>query len=133
MARVVRLIGEYDAETTTYSACAGAAQASPYTPDFSGNLVGLIGVMNRSAATSLINHVQFRLTCTTFSPNTIHAFVQGGGLQTAPALQPAPYMIPVAQRVQSGVPITVEARNVTADTPVTVSVLLYGVFDVADR
>lgn len=130
MGRMWRLIGEYDAETTTYSACAGASQTSPYTPDFSGRLVGLRGIMNRSAASSLINHVQFRLTCTTFRPNTIHGAVQGSGLQTAPALQPGPLDFEVDQTVQAGVPITVEARNVTADTPVTVSVLLYGLFEV---
>jgi len=127
--KVWRLIGEYDAESTTFGACAGASQTSPYTPDFNGRLIGLRSIMNRSAATSLINHVQFRLTCTTFNPNTIHAPAQGGGLQTAPALQPAPIDSEVDQPVQAGVPITVEARNVTADTPVSVSVLLYGLFD----
>lgn len=128
-----RLIGEYDAETTTFSACAGAAQTSPYTPDISGNLTGLRVVVNRSAASSLINHVQFRLTSTTFTPNTIHVGGQGSGLQTAPALAGgvvASLDWVVNQPVQSGVPITVEARNVTADTPVTVAVELYGKFDV---
>lgn len=129
--RLVRLMGEYDAEAATYSACAGTAQTSPYTPDFSGQLVGLMGIMNRSSAASLINHVQFRLTSTTFRPNTIHAFVQGSGLQTAPAIQPPPVVVPCNQPVMAGNPITVEARNVTADTPVTVSVLLYGIFEVA--
>jgi len=129
MARLWRLLGEYDAETTTYSACAGTAQTSPYTPDFSGNLIGMRAIPNRSAATSLINHVQFRLTCTTFNPNVIHVGGQGTGLQTAPALQQGGMDWQCSQPVQSGVPITVEARNVTADTPVTVSVLLYGLFD----
>jgi len=129
MGRFVRLLGEYDAETTTYSACAGAAQTSPYTPDTNAKLVGLRVVINRSSAASLINHVQFRLTCTTFTPNTIHAGGQGSGLQTAPALQAPALDWSINQPTQSGVPITVEARNVTADTPVTVSVLLYGIFE----
>jgi len=129
MGKYWRLVGEYDAETTTFSACAGAAQTSPYTPDETAKLVGLRVIANRSAASSLINHVQFRLTCTTFKPNTIHAGGQGTGLQTAPALQQGGIDYPVEQDVQAGVPITVEARNVTADTPVTVSVLLYGCFE----
>lgn len=128
MATFWRLLGEYDAETTTFSACAGAAQTSPYTPDVSGTLTGLRVIPNRSAASSLINHVQFRLSCTTFKPNTLHVGGQGTGLQTAPALQQDTQDYDVDQPIQAGVPITVEARNVTADTPVTVSVLLYGRF-----
>lgn len=123
------MVGNYDAETTTYSACAGAAQTSPYTPDEDGRLLALRGIAGYGAAASLINHVQFRLTCTTFKPNTIHAAVQGCGLYTAPALTPAPIDFPVDQPVKAGVPITVEARNVTADTPVTVNVQLYGLFE----
>jgi hypothetical protein len=123
-----RLLGEYDAESTTYTALAGPKGSSPYNPDFSGKLIGLRVVMNRSAATSLINHVQFKLSCTTFTPNSIECGVQGSGLQTAPALQPSAMDWQVDQPVQSGVPITIEARNNTVDTPVTVSVMLYGLF-----
>lgn len=129
MSKYWRLLGEYNAETTTYSECAGAAQTSPYTPDANGRLIALRGVCGGGAATTLINHIQFRLTCTTFKPNTIHAAVQGGGLFTAPAFQPAPLDFVCDQEVQAGVPITVEARNVTADTPVTVDVQLYGLFE----
>jgi hypothetical protein len=129
MARLWRLVAEYDAETATFSACAGAAQTSPYTPDFNGRLVGLRGIMNRAAATSLINHVQLRLTCTTFNPNTIHVGIQGNGIQTAPVSGPEAIDWQMDQAVQAGVPISIEARNVTADTPVGVSVLLYGLFD----
>jgi len=127
-----RLLGQYDAETTTFSALAVAGMASPYTPDFSGRLVGLRCVVNRSAAASLINHVEFRLTCTTFKPNTIEVGCQGSGLQTAPAFQAgnnAQSDWEIEQDVQAGVPITIEARNVTADTPVTVSALIYGLFN----
>lgn len=123
-----RLLGQYDAETTTYSACAGTP-ASPYTPDKSGRLKALRTIVNRSAAASLINHVQFKLTCTTFIPNSIECGAQGSGLQTAPALQSEALDWAINQPVQAGVPITIEGRNVTADTPVTVSVLLYGYFE----
>jgi len=130
--RLWRLLAEYDAETTTYSACAGTPP-SPYTPDFNGRLIGLRSVANRDAATTLQNHVQFKLTCTTFNPNSIECGNQGSGLQTAPAQQPASEDWPVEQSVQAGVPITVEARNITADTPVTVSCVLYGLFEAGGR
>lgn len=127
-----RLLGEYDGEATTYAALAGTV-TSPYTPDFNGRLIGLRAIPNRSAATSLINHVEFRLTCTTFNPNVLEVGAQGSGLQTAPAIQANPIDYEVDQPVQSGVPITIEARNITADTPVTVSALLYGKFEVGGR
>jgi hypothetical protein len=34
----------------------------------------------------------------------------------------------VDEPVKAGVPITIEAKNNTVDTPVTVSVFLYGLF-----
>ena len=123
-----RLIGEYTAEITTYSAMTGGAVTSPYTPDEDARLVGLRCVVNRSAVTSLINAVQFRITCTTFKPNSIEVCAMGSGLQTAPAQQPEMQDWAVMQPVKSGVPITVEGRNITADTPVTVSVLLWAKF-----
>lgn len=127
--KVWRLLGQYDSETTSYTGFAVAGMASPYTPDFDGRLVGLRAMMNRSAATSLINHVGIRLSCTTFSPNVLEVGCQGGGLQTAPVQQPAPDDWEVDQPVRAGTPITIEGRNITADTPVTVSVLLYGLFE----
>jgi len=126
------LLAEYDSETTSYTACAGAAQTSPFNPVENARLVGLRSIINRSAASSLINHVQWKLTCTSFTPNEMHAGGQGSGLQTAPALQSGNTSqndYEVNQPVQAGVPIKIEARNVTADTPVTVSALLYGLFD----
>lgn len=127
-----RLLGEYDAVSDTFSALAGGAGASPYTPDKTGTLKKLTCIVNRDAATSLIDHVEFRLTSTTFDPNTIEVGAQGAGLQTA--LVPQAGMAAtneweVDQAVQAGVPITIEARNVGADTQVTVSVLIYGTFE----
>jgi len=124
-----RLLAEYDSETTTYTACAGPKGASPYLPDASGRLRGLRVIVNRSAATSLVNHVQFRLTCTGWSPNAIEVGGQGSGLQTAPAFQPAQMDWEVDQPIQSGVSISIEGRNNTVDTPVSVSVMLYGLFE----
>jgi hypothetical protein len=121
-------MARYDAESTTYTAAAGTNGASPYTPDFNGRLVGLRGIAGGGAATTLINHVQFKLTSTKFSPNVIEAAAQGGGLMTAPAVIPPALDFPVDQEVQAGVPITIEGRNMTADTPVSVDVQLYGCF-----
>ncbi len=124
------MMAQYDAETTTYSETAGTP-ASPFTPDFNGRLLGLRTIAARGAATQLLNHVQFKLTCNKFRPNSIECGADGSGLQTAPAIQPAPEEWPIDQEVQAGVPITIEARNVTADTPVGVQVVLYGLFQVA--
>lgn len=129
MGKYWRLLGFYDAEDKTYAACVGDAQTSPYTPDETAILVGLRAIVGRGTAASLINHVQFRLTCTTFKPNTVHCGAMGGGLSTAPALQSAPLDWPVNQPVHAGVPITVEARNLTEDTPVKVEAYLYGQFE----
>lgn len=128
--KVWRCLGQYDAETTTFSALAVTGFTSPYTPDFNGRLVGLRTVVNRSAASSLVNHVEYRLTCSKWNPNTIEVGAQGNGLQTAPAPQAESLDWQVDQPVIAGVPITIEARNVTADTPVTVSSLIYGLFEV---
>lgn len=133
MATLWRMVARYDAETTTYSACAGAGGASPYTPEFNGTLIGLRGVPGGGAATSLVNSVQFKLSCTSFNPNVIEAGVLGNGIQTAPAFKPAPIDWPVNQPVQAGVPITIEGRNLDADTPVTVDVQLWGCFETGGR
>jgi hypothetical protein len=123
-----RLIGHYDAETNTYSGCVGAMQASPYTPDKSGRLIGLRAMVGRTSAATLTDAIQFRLTCTTFNPNTIHAMAIGTGLQTAPAF-PAPVIdFQVDQPVQAGVPITVEGRCANG-SGVTNDVFLFGLFE----
>jgi len=130
--RYWKLLGQYDSETTAYTELAVSGMASPYSPVESARLKGLRAIINRSAATSLINHVGFKLTCATFTPNSIEVGAQGSGLQTAPAGVggvSAQHDWEVDQPVQAGVPITLEARNITADTPVTVSALLYGLFD----
>lgn len=129
MGRYWKLLGEYDAETTTYTALAGGAGASPYYPEEPANLIGLRAIPNRSAASTLMNHVSFKLTCTCFKPNAIEVGAQGTGLQTAPALQQGSMDWEVHQPVQVGVKIVIEGKNVTADTPVSVSCLLYGLFE----
>lgn len=126
-----RMIARYDAETTTYTACAGAGGTSPYTPDFTGKLLGLRGIVGGGAATSLVGAVQFRLSCTTFKPNTIEAGAQGCGLQTATTPVTIPLDWQCDQPIQAGVPITIEGRNNNADTPVTVDTQLWGCFEIS--
>lgn len=122
-----RLLGHYDAETQAYSACAGALQTSPYTPDIDAHLIGIRCIPVGEAATSLIRGVQVRLTSTTFTPNTIHAFAAGNGLQTVPQTPEVVTDFECDQPVKAGVPITVEGRNDVA-TAVTVSVYILGLF-----
>lgn len=132
MGRYWKLLGQYDAETTTWSEFAVSGMASPYNPIENARLKGIRAIINRSSAASLINHVQFRLTSATFTPNSIEVGGQGSGLQTAPAFQSgddAKLDWDIDQPVLAGTPITLEGRNVTADTPVTVSALVYGLFD----
>lgn len=128
--RIWRLMGHYNAETSTYSACAGTAQTSPFTPDFNGRLVGIKVQPSLAAATSLSGHVQFRITSTNFRPNTLHVYGQGHGLETAPANTQIPSEFSVDQPVLSGNPIDVEGRC-TDSVPVTVEMYVYGCFDVA--
>lgn len=130
MPRVWRLLAEYDAEGTTFAECAGTP-ASPYTPDFDGRLIALRTIQSQAAATTLAEHTEFRLTCSNFRPNTITVGVQGSGLMTAPAFNAGHMDWPVDQPIKSGVPITVEARNITAATPVSQEAFIYGCFDVA--
>ena len=123
------LLGEYNAETTTYSAFTGGAGASPYTPGQSGRLTGLRMMVAGGAATQLVNHVQAKLTCASFKPNSIEVGCQGCGLRTVPAFQQRESDWDVDQPIEAGVPIYLEGRNVTADTPVGVDVALYGRFE----
>jgi len=130
--RYWKLLAQYDAESTTYTEFAATGYTSPFNPVEDCRLKGIRVIVNRSAASSLINHVQVKLTSSTFVPNSIECGVQGSGLQTAPALQSgwtAQQDWDVDQPCRAGVPITLEGRNVTADTPVTVTVLVYGLFD----
>lgn len=129
MGRIWRLLGEYDAETTTYSALAGTP-SSPYTPDFNGKLIGIRTVTSQGAATSLIEHIEFRLTSSQWNPNTIEVCGQGNGLMTAPAIGREHMDWQVDQPVKAGVPITIEGRNITAATPITVEAFVYGLFEV---
>lgn len=128
--RTWRTIGHYDAETQSYSACAGALQSSPWTPDFNGRMVGLRVKYADQAATSLMTTQQFRVSCSNFRPNQIELVITGRGLATAPAFPVPAVDYSVDQLVQAGVPIAVEGRNADA-TAVTVSTVIEGCFEVS--
>ena len=126
------LMGEYDAETKTFSAFAGtvSGMASPFTPPNDATLVGLRVVPNADAATTLMEHVVLEFTCAKWTPNTIEIGAQGMGLLTVPTQGRGPIIDwPINQPVAAGVPIKMRGKNVTADTPVGVSVLVYGIFE----
>lgn len=130
-------MAEYDAESTSWSipsGVGGSVTNGQYLPAGTGRLLGLRTVVNRDAASSLTNHVQFKLSCASFVPNEIIVGSQGTGLQTAPALMGgdgSKLDWDVEQPVVAGKPINIQARDVTADTPVTNSVLLYGLFEIS--
>lgn len=136
MARYWDCMAEYDAESTSWSTPSGVGGSvtnGQYLPAGSGRLVGVRVVINRDAASSLTNHVQFKLSSNSFKPNTLIVGGQGSGLQTAPAFQSGSDSVldwQLDQPIITGVPIIIEARDVTADTPVTNSVLLYGCFEI---
>ena len=131
MAKSWQLMAEYDAEDASYSACAGGAGSSPYSPLVNGRLTAIRCVPNGESVATLMEHVQIKLSSPTFKPNTIEVGAQGCGLRTAPAFMGGGDKLDweVDQAVQVGAPITLEGRNVTADTPVGVSVLIYGLFE----
>lgn len=130
MSKYWRLIGHYNGESQNYEAMAGSFQTSPYTPDADGRLRGLRVLLGGEAATSLVEGVQFRLSCTTFTPNTIHLAAMGNGLRTVPTAgqQGAPVDYEVDQPVKAGTPITVEARHNVA-TAVTCQAFIMGLFE----
>jgi len=123
------VLGEYDAETTTYSAFAGGAGSSPFTPSRSARLIGLRTIVGDDAATSLVNHGQIKLTSSSFKPETIEILFQGTGLRTVPAMMQMPIDHVVDQEVKAGVKIVLEGRHLTADTPITCSVIVMGLFE----
>jgi len=123
-------MGSYNAESTTYTAVADTIAPSPYNPDFNGRLIGLRVIIGGDAATTLTELVQFKLTCTAWNPNAIEAVGIGNGLRTAPAGAQREVDHVVDQPIKSGVGITIEARNVTADTPVGVRALIVGLFQI---
>ena len=132
MGRYWKLLGEYDAESTAYAQVLGTTSGakSPFTPTENARLVGLRTQVSMIAVTSVVTHVQFKLTCSTFNPNSIEVYAQGPGLMTAPC-PVAPYTdFAIDQEVKAGVPITIEARTAGAYASVTVEAFIWGCFEI---
>ena len=124
-------LGEYDAEGAGWSALAGGAGASPYFPMAEGRLIGLRTVVGRDAATTLTDHVEFKLKCGKWPVDCVIG-AQGSGLQTAPSMmsgEASKLDWDVDLPVIPGSQITIEGRDVGADTYVGNSVMLYGLFE----
>lgn len=126
-----KLMGVYDAETTTYSALAGTNGTSPFTPTQDGVLKAIRVVESSQAVTSVITHAQFKFTCDTFKPNSLEFGFVGSGLHTAPRAQPNDMLWTFGngQQVKAGTPITMEGRVSSAYTNVTVEIAIYGYFE----
>jgi len=131
MGKYWKLLGEYDAESTTYAAVLGTTSgaSSPYTPSEDARLIGLRVQPSEVAVTTVMTHVQWRLTCATFEPQTIECYGQGAGLHTAPLATVGHKDFIVDQEVKAGVPITIEARTAGAYASVTVECFLWGLFE----
>lgn len=118
------VIGTFIGAGVTY----GAMTGSPYAPLTSGRLIQLKLVVYGSAATALVEGLVAKVECAKWGiPITVMA--AGAGIRTAPAF-PIPSGIQNCDApVATGVNITAEIKNVTADTPVTVEATLIGVFE----
>jgi len=128
MGKYWELMGFYDAETKTYSECAGTYATSPFTPSSNARLIAIRVINGNAAATTLTELQQFKLTSKSFNPNSIEVGGLGHGLATAPAF-PAPILDWVVdQEVIAGVKVTIEGRNTTAETPITVETQIWGFF-----
>lgn len=115
---------------TTFAAAAGAAAPSPFTPDFTGRLIGVRILSSRQAATSLINAVQITINCSNFKPNKLEFCVIGTGLQTAPASPVNQTDYEVDQPILA-IPITIQSRHTYANA-VTPDILVMGLFEMTD-
>lgn len=128
MGKYWRLIGHYNGESQNFESLAGSFQTSPYTPEQDGQMIGIRLLTAPEAATSLVEGFQIKLTCSTFSPNSVEVCGIGNGLATVPAV-PAPVVdYLMDQPVKAGVPIKLEGRHVVA-TVVTANILVMGLFE----
>jgi len=133
MAVWTEIMGRYDGEETSWTALVGAGYTSPYTPKANCRLRKLSIVQAAGAATTLIDAVVFRLTHAGFRPvNSLEVGYYGGGVQTNAnhkMNQGIAAEWEVDQQLQAGVPVVIEAKNISAQTAVTVDVLLIGTFE----
>lgn len=123
-----KLIAHIQEEGTTYAAAAGPLQATGFVPVEKSRLTGVRFMPSRTAASSLLDGKQVRISCATFKPNTIEFGVTGSGLQTAPAAPQSIQDFDCDQQCEPGNALTVESRGVNA-SEVTVDILVFGRFE----
>lgn len=126
--RYWRMIGHYNGESQTYEDLAGAFQTSPFTPDLDGKLIGIRVIPSAEAATSLIEGVEFELSCAIWNPGRVNVACAGNGLRTVPATPETPHDYPVDLPVKSSNAITIRGRHNVA-TAVTCNIFLMGLFE----
>lgn len=106
-----------------------AMTGSPYAPLLTGRLIQLKLIVYGSAATALIEGLVAKVQCAKWGvPVTV--MTAGGGIRTATCPPIPPGIQNCDVPVETGVNLTAEIKNVTADTPVTVEATLIGVFEV---
>lgn len=125
------LLAEDDAETTTYSPATGTTSGakSPFTPKENARLIGLRCTESSIAATTVFTAAQWKLTSSSFKPNSIEVGMVGSELHTAPTGPLNSMDWVVDQEVKAGVPIDIEVRIISAFTNVTVEHHLWGLFE----
>jgi len=105
-----------------------AMTGSPYSPKANGRLIQLKLAVYGSSVAALIEGIEAVATCPLWGV-PVAVVTAGAGLRTAPAF-PIPTGITNCDlAVQVGNQITVQIKNITADTPVTVEAVLIGVFE----
>lgn len=128
MPKSYQYMANYDAETTAYSTAVGPGGSSPYAPTINGRLTGVRIIVGRTAATTLTNEVNIRLSCPLWTPNSMVLSACGTGLQTAPAFNAQTFDYDVDQPVSMSSPITVEGINILANA-VTNDIHVLGRFE----
>jgi|ERR1039457_392166 hypothetical protein len=129
MAKFWKLLAECQSTSTSYVAAAGTNAPSPYNPQITSKLIGIRAIAGRTAATTLMDQAQIKLTCSSFNLQSIEVIAIGSGLQTVPMAQPTFMDFDCDQPVSAGVGITIEQRMLLANA-VTPEILIMGLFQV---
>ena len=122
----------YSVEMATYIGAGKtyvAMTGSPFAPLTNGRLVQLKLILYGSAVTALIEGVTILAECPAWGGVPVTISGAGARLRTAPAFPIEVIVQNCDVPIKTGVNITLQIKNVTADTPVTVEATLIGVFE----
>lgn len=117
-------------ESTTLAAMNAGTTATTgaYTPELDGTLKKVVVQIGYEAATSLVEDIRIEMTCTKWSPNTLHFFASGNGIRTAPADAQSPYEFIVGQPVSTNKGIDANYIH-DSGVPVTSRIRVFGYFE----